>query len=96
MHWTGKTARSLGLVDAVGGLETAVSLARQHAGLSSDREVDLVVLPAPQGLLEVLTQRDHDAGLGPLPQELQMLARWAELDSAGGVLARLPFDLRIQ
>ena len=32
--WSGKDAQQLGLVDALGGLSVAVSLARKEAGLS--------------------------------------------------------------
>ena len=49
--WTGEQARQLGLVDELGGLYTAIDLAKQRAQIPADEEVELVVYPAaPQRL----------------------------------------------
>lgn len=48
--WTGADAKDRGLVDELGGLERAVELAKQHAGIAPDVEVDLKVLPRPRPL----------------------------------------------
>ncbi len=47
--WTGRQAAANGLVDAVGGLDDAVKLARDLAKLPADRPVRFKVLPEPQG-----------------------------------------------
>lgn len=43
--WTGTQAKEKGLVDELGGLETAVSLAKQAAGIAADEPVSLVGFP---------------------------------------------------
>lgn len=43
--WSGLRARSLGLVDALGGLDTAVAIAREEAGLPDDEPASLTEYP---------------------------------------------------
>jgi protease-4 len=54
--WTGAQARERGLVDALGGLETAVSIAKQRAHIPADEEVELVVYSPRRSVYEALTQ----------------------------------------
>jgi protease IV len=55
--WTGRQARQLGLVDALGGLDAAVAMAKQRAGIPADEDVELVVYPPRRGLFEVLAEQ---------------------------------------
>lgn len=48
--WTGADAKDRGLVDELGGLERALELAKQHAGIAPDVEVDLRIVPRPSPL----------------------------------------------
>ena len=43
--WTGTDGKEIGLVDELGGLETAIKLARQAAGIEPDKEVKIVEMP---------------------------------------------------
>jgi protease-4 len=43
--WSGQAAKERGLVDLIGTLETAITAAKEAAGIPTDREVDLVHLP---------------------------------------------------
>jgi protease IV len=52
--WTGHQAKQIGLVDELGGLERALALARQHAKLAPDSEVELVVYPPRKSFYELL------------------------------------------
>jgi protease IV len=52
--WTGHQAKQLGLVDELGGLERALSLAKQRAKIPQDAEVELVVYPPKKSFYEVL------------------------------------------
>lgn len=53
--WSGVRALSLGLVDALGGLDTAVAIAREEAGLPDDELVSLVEFPpAPSWISKLL------------------------------------------
>ena len=55
--WTGKQARQHGLVDALGGLDAAVDLAKQRAGIPADEDVELVIYPPRRSLFETLSEQ---------------------------------------
>ena len=52
--WTAAQAKQNGLIDAFGGLETAISIAKELAGLPADKDVRRVVFPAPKPFFESL------------------------------------------
>ena len=52
--WTGQQGRQMGLIDDLGGLDRAIELAKQHAGIQQETEVELVVYPPVRGVLELL------------------------------------------
>ena len=58
--WPGRKAKELGLVDALGGMETAVSLAKAAAKLPANAQVKLVTYPEKQSLLKQLLDDDGD------------------------------------
>jgi len=60
--WTGRQALENGLVDELGGLDVAIALAKEQAGIDREREVQLVVYPPRRNLYEVLS--DQLAGAG--------------------------------
>ena len=72
--WTGAQAKDRGLVDALGGLDTAISIAKQRAHIPADEEVDLVVYSPRRSFYEALTQ---------LGRSSSSLGSWAMLMNAG-------------
>ena len=52
--WTGRQAKTLGLVDELGGMREAVAVAKERAGIDADQEVTLVAFPKPRSFFEVL------------------------------------------
>jgi len=52
--WTGRQAVDLGLVDELGGMRRAVELAKERAGIDSDRGVRLVAYPRPLSFFELV------------------------------------------
>ena len=54
--WTGAQAKERGLVDALGGLAAAVSIAKERAHIPADEEVELVVYSPRRSLYEALTE----------------------------------------
>jgi protease-4 len=87
--WSGQRAKALGLVDAIGGLDLALELAAEAAGLSAD-ELALAYYPEPPSWLEFLSGRDRlaaptslaalRAALAPrAPQLLELPAELARL-----------------
>jgi protease-4 len=54
--WTGRQAMEHGLVDALGGLDAAVAIAKERADIPADEEVQLVMYPARRSLYDALSQ----------------------------------------
>jgi protease-4 len=54
--WTGRQAKDVGLVDALGGLDTALAVAKQRAKLPADAEVEVVVYPPKRSVYELLAE----------------------------------------
>jgi protease IV len=52
--WTGQQAKQIGLVDELGGLERALLLAKEHAKIGRDAEVEVVIYPPKRSLYESL------------------------------------------
>ena len=52
--WTGSQAKALGLVDELGGLNTAIAIAKERAKIARDAEVELIVYPPKKSLYESL------------------------------------------
>jgi len=105
--WTGEQARQLGLVDQLGGLYTAIDLAKQRAKIPPDEEVELVVYPPRRSVYEVLADelqsplgqwQERDAAdaliqlLGPRERRaLSALLAPSRLFRSGQVLAHMPY-----
>ena len=97
--WTGQQAREHGLVDALGGLDTAVRLAKERAGIAEDEDVELVVYPPRRSLYEAISEQ---FGGGSAWAQLSMfgehravaaLSAPARLFRRGEPLALMPFSL---
>jgi protease-4 len=52
--WTGRQAKQVGLVDDLGGLRTAIGLAKQRAKIDPETEVELVVYPPKKSFYELV------------------------------------------
>ncbi len=105
--WTGAQARELGLVDELGGLYTAIGLAKQRARIPADEEVRLLVFPPRRSFYEVLAEELQspvgrmketyaaDAAIQLLgPRERRALAALlapSRLFRSGQVLAHMPY-----
>jgi protease-4 len=58
--WTGEDAKRLGLIDEVGGVDTALALARQALNLKEDEPVRVRMIPAPKTTFESLFGQKPD------------------------------------
>jgi protease-4 len=71
--WTGRQAKANGLIDELGTLDDAVAAAKQMAGLEKDAKTELLLLPKPRTLLDMLLESRTDTGVSlsmPLPPEV--------------------------
>jgi protease-4 len=60
--WTGAQAQQNGLVDALGGLDRAIALAKERAGISPETDVQIVTYPARRSLAELLVEQLSGSG----------------------------------
>ena len=98
--WTGEQAQELGLVDQLGGIQTALKLAKEEAGIAASESVSLVYYPKPKGLLSTVLERFGQASTTPstLPQPLRdLMADIASFtESNRGPVLTMPIRLRIR
>lgn len=88
--WSGQDAKNLGLVDELGGYDTALRLAKKEAGISESDDVKIVVYPRPKTFLESVMERrgpensEKEAVGQTLARILQVVQPAArELDAVG-------------
>jgi protease-4 len=100
--WTGAQAKARGLVDELGGLDQAVTLAKQAANIPADEDVALVTYPARRTLYETLSERlGSVSALGELRSAvaggdvgaLSALASPLRMFRHGEPLALMPFAI---
>lgn len=109
--WTGSQGKDRGLVDEFGGLDRAVEVAKELAGIPKDKGVRRVILPAPRTFLQELmdmggetrsqsTQiKQQQALFAALPEDARRALRYMQmLDRMknGESMVLMPFDLRIK
>src|ERR1700733_3919664 len=90
--WSGSQAKDRGLVDELGGLDRAITIAKQLSGIPADRAVRIVRFPEEKTFFEILMEKHQED-----------LAQWT---SVGSLLlpltstyeplqVRMPFELKI-
>jgi protease-4 len=94
--WTGEQALEHGLVDELGGIWTAVEVAKEIAGIAPDKNVSLVLLPEPKDLFELLLEGDlviHDSRIEIYPGMDKTISalQWMNLMGSGEILAMMPY-----
>jgi len=109
--WTGAQAKERGLVDEFGGLDRAVEVAKELAGIPADKGVRRVVYPAPRPFFKQLFGGDDEEGasvkarqqqeafINSMPKDMQRTFRLAAMFdrfAKGEALTILPFELNVE
>lgn len=104
--WTGRQALEAGLVDDLGGLETAIQSARDLAGLKPAQKVDLLIYPKEmtfQQMLEkifsggtTMTSPAVEPILSMLPLQLRRNIAMLSLFDSPRPLALMPFLISVK
>jgi protease-4 len=88
--WSGQDAKNLGLVDELGGYDTALKLAKRAAKIPESDDIRIVVFPRPKSLLETFIDRRSadnsdkeavDQAMARILQDVRPVAR--ELHAVG-------------
>jgi protease-4 len=82
--WTGHQARELNLVDELGGLDTAIQIAKREAKLDPKRDVELVVYPLKRSLYEFVA-----SPFGSSMDLVRMLSRGQDARLIDSAVSRL-------
>ena len=96
--WTGATAKELGLVDELGGLDKAIDIAAEKAGVEA---YSIINYPSQSGFFSTLMDDGKDNyingkmmdALGESYHYLRFVESLKDMDR---IQARMPFDLRIR
>ena len=96
--WTGATAKELGLVDELGGLDKALEIAAEKAGVEA---YSTITYPAKEGMFSsLLNQNKNDYIEGKLEESIgeyyHQFKFIKNLKEADPVQARLPFEMIIK
>ncbi|MFN3330378.1 MAG: signal peptide peptidase SppA, partial [Pyrinomonadaceae bacterium] len=107
--WTGLQAKEKGLVDEIGGLERAIEIAKELAGIPADQEVQRVVYPRTRSFIESLlggpeeesffTLYKKNEAIEALPPNLRKAIKYSTLFdkmSKGEAMMLMPFELNFR
>lgn len=88
--WTGQQAQEIGLVDELGGLSTALKIAKQRAGIPEEQSVRLVVWPKKTSLFESFFSMSMAQSKLFSDKNLEKLMRTLQILEKERVLAVMP------
>ncbi|HVR29868.1 MAG TPA: signal peptide peptidase SppA [Thermoanaerobaculia bacterium] len=91
--WSGRDALEIGLIDRLGGLEEAFTLAKEMAGLDPERRYPLEIFPRPRSLYDALFNPGRTAAATWLGRS--GVEEWLDRATSPQVLARAP-EIRIR
>ncbi len=100
--WTGSQAKERGLVDEIGGLETALKKARELAEVPDGEELRLERYPRRRTFIEQLSEDLKEARLPPEATLPEVKRAWAQFEvlervlQDGGVAAMLPAAIEVR
>jgi protease-4 len=91
--WTGNQAKKIGLVDILGGLEEAISIAKKRAGVTEE-EVEIIISPKPKWSLNF----PLGSILGLSEEEKKVIEKFKEISlfEEERILYLIPFDIEIK
>lgn len=93
--WLGSQAKARGLVDELGGIDTAIAMVKKRANLPAAEPVTLVMYPQPRNLFDLLFRRSQQDAL-----ELKLASAFHGFPfqawMKGGLLRMAPYWLVVQ
>ncbi|HEV2617615.1 MAG TPA: signal peptide peptidase SppA [Candidatus Acidoferrales bacterium] len=96
--WSGDQAKGLGLVDDLGGADRAITVAKELAHIPANSPVEIVRLPKPKTLFDLLIERTQGQVVAPgneYSSVQSLVQRLRAMVQAEPVRAQMPYVLNI-
>ncbi len=95
--WSGIQAKEIGLVDELGGLDVALKIASEKAGIKNYKIIEYPHTKEPfEKIMELFSSSiDKTFFNNKIPEQFRQIAKASEVLTKSGVLVRLPFEFRI-
>jgi protease-4 len=92
--WTGRQAKENGLVDELGGMNLALAIAKEKAGIPQEAEVEILTLPKGKGWLKV--SFENMFSLSPDLNSILDELRENNIFEDDQILLLMPYDIKIK
>jgi len=98
--WLGSEAKAHGLVDELGGLDTALAVLKKKAGIPAAENVSLVVYPPRHTILDLLLKRSQDDAAVQARLEAELRPVFGRVPfhawMQGGMLRIMPYWIEVK
>lgn len=96
--WLGSQARDNGLIDELGGLDRAIELVKERAGIPPDEEIRLVPYPPKRSVFQYLFEQFEQSEQSAIASELRGLLNGLDvrLLMEGGILKLMPYTIDVR
>jgi protease-4 len=89
--WLGDEALEKGLVDKLGGVDTAIQLAKEKAGLPVDQPVKVEIFTPKKTFMQALLERDDEDEESPMTRAaVAVIGRALQATPSGALLKKVP------
>jgi protease-4 len=92
--WTGEQAKENGLVDELGGLNLALAIAKEKAGIPQEAEVEILSLPKGKGWLKV--SFENMFSVSPDLNSIMEKLKESNIFENDQILLLMPYDIKIK
>ncbi len=95
--WSGMQAKKIGLVDELGGLDLAIKIASQKAGIENYKLIEYPAAKEPfEKIMEMFSSSiNNSLWSNKIPKQLKEIVKASEVLTKSGIQVRLPFEFRI-
>jgi protease-4 len=98
--WLGSQAKQNGLVDELGGLDTAISLVKKKANIPAGENVTMMVYPPRESLLNMIMKRSQSTDMLDAMREAELNQVFGRVPfhawMRGGMLRMMPISVEVR
>jgi protease-4 len=98
--WLGSEAKARGLVDELGGMDTALAILKKKAGIPASENVSLVMYPPRRTILDLLLKHSQDEATVETRMEATLRPVFGRIPFHawlhGGMLRIMPYWIEVK